>query len=190
MIEILSIRIWWAGLLLQKNIIKAKLLALHPSTTDSLFTSPWFWIFWRSFVWIFPKYHIHGVTATTQQVLVVVLHPLPWLLIFYWKRCVFYSAGVVLQTQQVWPGFSSPGWGSRWFYHAWLTCQLLLSEAHPDWSPLCSLFLPLFIAFLAWAGVWMLQGLGWPATGTWRCVHWHLRWWKLEQCTIEEEKET
>lgn len=90
---------------------------------------------WCPLVWISPKCHIPGVTVPHLARACCGVIALPWLLLFYWKRCVFYSSSLVLQTQQVWPGFSSPGWGSRWFHHAWLTCQLLLSEAHPDWFP-------------------------------------------------------
>lgn len=112
-----------------------------------------------------------------------------------WKCCMFYSSSLVLQTQQAWPGFSSPGWGSRWFHHAWLTCQLLSSEARPDWFSLpspCSpfLLLHLSIAFVAGAGVWMWRR-PWAgqARGAWRCAHWHLPPRNPKQRETGEEKE-
>lgn len=67
--------------------------------------------------------------------------------------CV-YCSSVVLQAQQVWPGFGSPGREPDGFMtqvlHAWLTCQLQVSEAQSDWF---SLSLSLFPGFLAssWA---------------------------------------
>lgn len=87
----------------------------------------------------------------------------------YWKCCVFYSSSLVLQTQQAWPGFSSPGWGSRWFHHAWLTCQLLSSEARPDWfslpSPLLSLSTsPPLHCLSGWSrSVDVAKAPGWPS---------------------------
>jgi len=48
-----------------------------------------------------------------------------------------YRSSLVLQAQQVWPGFSSLGQEPDGFVtqvlHAWITCQLQVSKAHPDW---------------------------------------------------------
>lgn len=47
-----------------------------------------------------------------------------------------YSSGPVVQTQQAWPGFSGLGREPDGFMtevlHAWLTCQLHMSEVRPD----------------------------------------------------------
>lgn len=53
-----------------------------------------------------------------------------------------YSSGLVLQAQQVWPEFSSLGQEPDAFMtqvlHAWLGCQLQVSQTQPDWFCACS----------------------------------------------------
>lgn len=71
-----------------------------------------------------------------------------------------YCSGVVLQAQQVWPRFGSLGQEPDGFMtqvlHAWLTCQLQVSEALPDWYSLS-----LTADFLASSGAVGVASPGW-----------------------------
>lgn len=104
--------------------------------------------------------------------------------------CV-YCSSVVLQAQQVWPGFGNPGREPDGFMtqvlHAWLTCQLQVSKAQPDWFSLPLSLSPL--VFWLHLGLRMEPGLDWSARPVPRCVQWHLPWWRQRQHEIKGKRE-